>query len=148
MTDMTIAEVVAELKSLEKEFGNAPYSSISVRATRNFIMDACFYPNGITKSPSSHSSGNTFRETLADLRTEVAKQSALDERNTIRDMAIAIMRAHAEQGECRHAHLRSANFSDSVIAKYGERACAEAERVAGSGPFVIAPETNIANAAE
>jgi hypothetical protein len=57
---------------------------------------------------------------------------------TIRKMALSIIRITAELGECTDAALRNCGeFDPGQVRAYGEHACSDANEIAGKGPFSI-----------
>lgn len=138
----------SEVDMIADTFGAVPskrHTSIVIGLDRQPEVVATIYPNGICREPSITGRGATFREAIDALRQRALEMHADVERTIVRDMAISIMRAHADYGECRPEHLR-VTFDQSSIDRLGQQACAEAERIAGSGPFTISAGAGRPNA--
>jgi hypothetical protein len=143
-----ISAAKSEVDAIADTFGAEPskrHTYISIACDRQCEVVATIYPNGICREPTITGRGATFREAIDNLEKRAMEMHADVERMTIRDMAILIMRSHADHGECRPEHLR-VSFDQSVIDRLGKEACAEAERIAGSGPFTISMGAARANA--
>lgn len=61
-------------------------------------------------------------------------QYAID---TIKAMALDIIRITDERGQCSDADLRAGAFVDDEVVRFGEQACAKAAEMASKGPFSI-----------
>jgi hypothetical protein len=102
-----------------------------------------FYPRGIVGSSSREEGylridGDTFGELFRKLSEAWSEYEGRHRGQTIRKMALAIIRITAELGECTDAALRaSGEFDPGQIRAYGEQACADANEIAGKGPFKI-----------
>ena len=143
-----ISVAKAEVDMIADTFGAAPskrHTSILLSLDSSPEAIAMIYPNGICREPTITGRGASFREAIDALRQRALEMHADVERTIVRDMAIIIMRAHADHGECRPEHLR-VTFDQSAIDRLGQQACAEAERIAGAGPFTISTGAERANA--
>lgn len=144
-----ISAIKAEMDNIADEFGAASsrrhsYLSIAVDG-RSVRVSASLDPEGICRGTSIYCNGATLDEAMRGLREKARLIQADAERETIRNMAVLIMRSHADHGECRPEHLR-VDFDQRAIDRLGPRACAEAERIAGAGPFTISTGAERANA--
>lgn len=80
---------------------------------------------------------NDFDELLTAIKDKWDAYKEIHRLRTIRNMAIAIIRITAEQGECTDAALRADVFSGEEVARHGPEACVEANKIAANGPFAI-----------
>lgn len=143
---MTPHEVQAALKSLAHEMGG-PRSTITTfisteLGTAEKPICASVSPRGGLAGCFSVY-GATWPGLIAAIRekwTQVAGDYAA---NTLRAMALAIIRITAERGECSDAALRM-EFDAEEVAKFADEACRDAETI-GKGPFVVT-RTDGANA--
>ena len=78
-----------------------------------------------------------FDEAVETANIKWAEYSEKHGLRMVREMALAIIRITAEQGECTNAALRSDKFSNEDVIKFGERACIDATKIANNGPFSI-----------
>jgi hypothetical protein len=93
---------------------------------------------GVGGSQDFRVDGDTFAELHNALTTKWAEYEAKHRAETIRRMALAIIRITAELGECTDAALRNCGeFDPGQIKSYGEQACNDANDIAGRGPFSI-----------
>lgn len=102
---------------------------------------ASIYPYGITGSSFKEDGylrveADTLSELIEKLRSEWGKFSETHNARVVRKMALAIIRITAELGECTDAALRN-EFDAGQVNRFGERACADANEMAGKGPFAI-----------
>lgn len=144
-----ISAIKAEMDSIADEFGASPsrrhcYLSVSIDGGSVRIY-ASLDPEGVCRGTSVSGSGPTLYDAMRELRKKARLIQADAQRETIRKMAVLIMRSHADHGECRPEHLR-VDFDQSTVDRHGAAACAEAERIAGSGPFTISTGAERANA--
>ena len=144
-----ISAVKTEMDVIADEFGATSsrrhsYLSISVDGG-SVRVSASLDPEGVSRGTSLYCTGATLAEAMRGLREKARLIQADAEREAIRNMAILIMRSHADHGECRPEHLR-VDFDQRAIDRLGARACAEAERIAGSGPFTISSGVGLPNA--
>lgn len=101
------------------------------------VVTAQFYPSGMIGHTSFHFEADDWIDLKAQMVAKWAEHSDTHATNLIRNMALQIISITADQGECTDAALRGAKFEAADVAFYGERACAEAERIASCGPFSI-----------
>lgn len=81
--------------------------------------------------------GDTWQGVLDSLRAKWSEMSADIRKNTVRNMALAIIRITADTGSCTDAALRADKFSKSDILNCGVDACRMADGMASNGPFQI-----------
>lgn len=140
--DFTPAEMAAALREFCDEIGPNADSYASINTSRYYSKPGLpcslsLYPNGITGNGETVScNAATWREALSDVKDIWAERSDQRALNTIRSMALRIISITTDQGECSDAALR-AEFEARDVIRYGERACAEANEMAGRGPFSI-----------
>jgi len=138
-TDVTPAEISKELASIKNEAGANAYASLHVDCD-GYATDSVYavlYPYGMCSTKGSISvRGKTFEKALVDLREKWAKYSDEHRSQTIRSMALAIIRLTTETGDCTDAALRQ-EFDAAQIARWGDDACKLADEMAGKGPFSI-----------
>lgn len=140
MADMTLAEFRKGYLALAREIGPRAeiYPSFNDSGP---ILGASVYPLGITSGRRDiefRVHGETLSELLNALTVKWAEHSETYKRRTIRKMALAIIRTTADLGECTDAALRNCgDFDPGQIALFGQQACADANDIAGRGPFSI-----------
>ena len=133
---MNPTELRAELKKFESEVGPKADTSLSIHDYGEPVY-ASLYPFGITNNKGYIAvTADGWESAIEKLKAEWAKYSAEHQRQTIRDMALAIIRLTTEIGEATDAALRS-EFDPGTVERYGDEACAMANTMAGRGPFTI-----------
>jgi hypothetical protein len=137
--DLTHAEAVLAAKSLRDEVGPNAEVYIELCTTRwapSESLRGAIYPNGVGKSDAVRAYANTYAAVISALKAEWAKHADTASAKTIRDMALKIISITADEGTCSELSLCRA-FSAGEVKTYGDRACEEATRIAGNGPFSI-----------
>lgn len=144
---MTPKEFKAELRKFASEIGPKAEVCASIDEDDHPLVVRCsIYPLGLA-SPEARRGGGVvgnlygiggddFPEALKALRKEWSKHADLHRAQIIKALALAIIRITAEFGSCSDAALRQ-DFDPGSIERYGEDACAEANRMASAGPFAI-----------
>lgn len=135
---MTPKEFQAELAAIVKEVGPSAdvYAMISTGGSKPIHVS--LYPTGMGVDRRAFMlQVETFEEALTATRAKWAEQKEEHERQLVRRMALRIIEITALTGECTDAALRGDKFSTEEVARYGERACADANDIAGRGPFAI-----------
>lgn len=96
------------------------------------------YPRGMGYGgeTSVSVSAVTFEEAFASLRAKWAEVRADHDHETLRRMALRIIRITDEQGECTDAALRQ-HFDPNEIKRLGSEALTLADKMAAGGPFTI-----------
>jgi hypothetical protein len=113
--------------------------------SHNLPVTAHVYLRGVVDNVSYAVRVPTWGDLVPALRAKHTEHIAEHRHRVAREMALEIIRATAEVGECSTTRLRM-KFSADEIARLGSDACAEADRMASNGPFSIAPMVG-ANAA-
>lgn len=139
-----LKELFAPVKAMLPERADV---YISVYPMRRMPLTLSVYPEGIIKRRRVEVEGDTWEGLFAAIQERWAEAFGEHERQLIRKMALDIIRITAEMGACSDAALRAGEFSHEEVARYGERACADANEIAGKGPFTITPISAISNAA-
>ena len=138
--DFTLPEAVAAFKAFAASIGGNARCSASLGdfgARTGALVHAYFQPQGSgIATPGFLIYGTNWRDLLANCEAKWAEFSDAHAFNIVREMALAIIALTADLGECTDAALR-AKFDAADIARYGERACAQATEMAGLGPFSI-----------
>jgi len=146
---MTEAEIFEALEALQNECGPLAIADLAFKvnarpaAVRTFHV--CLRPLGEgNEAPWVFGRGDSGRAAIADARAKWLAEKDAHRAELLNRMALAIIDITARQGACSDAALRAENFHQSDIAELGAEACAEAERMASSGPFVIVatPQSN------
>jgi hypothetical protein len=138
---MSPAEIKAALKALAADAGPKAYASVDISAETVAVVSACLYPNGITNSSAVRVEATGFAEAVEKLTRAWEARRDLNDKHTIRKMALSIIEVTTDQGECSDAALRGCGFSQRQIDAMGDAACSEATRLATGGPFSIVPTT-------
>ena len=103
------------------------------------LFKATLYSRGVGYGDAEFEvTGDTFAELYKSMADKWAGHGEIHRARTIRKMALAIIRITAELGECTDAALRNCGeFDIAQVKAYGEQACADANDIAGKGPFSI-----------
>lgn len=140
MSDLTHAEAVEAFKAFAKEV--SPQASVIVGLNANQYcrnvapLHATLYPRGVGYDRAFSVDGDTYADLLANTRAAWADHGDKHGAETIRNMALQIISITADEGSCSEFSLCKA-FSAGEVKTYGDRACEEATRIAGNGPFSI-----------
>ena len=149
---MAPTEAAQALEDLRREVGEKADAHMSLRLPVRLYgemkplpaLRVSLYPRGTLGKWTVEAGGDTFGEALGNARAAWIEARDGNEGQLIRDMALQIIRITADLGECTDAALRQ-HFEARDVERLGERACAEANDIAGRGPFAIV-ETSGANA--
>lgn len=136
--DLTHAEAVDAFRQIKADIGSNAYVSVSLNVdpwAGGGILLASIYPEGVSKN-AVRVTANTFAELLALAKAKVVERTDTLGAKTIREMALRIISITADEGSCSEFSLCKA-FSAGEVKAYGDRACEEATRIAGNGPFLI-----------
>lgn len=135
---MTPKEIQDALKALRDEIGGKCDVSFSI-STRHArpITSFCWPVGHGDDAPFFHGTHDDWQEAFAAVRAKWGEISADVRRETVRKMALAIIRITADIGECTNAALRADEFTEEDIIAYGEEACQQADTMAANGPFSI-----------
>lgn len=140
---MTPLEFRAASRALAKEIGSKAEISSHFSDYCDEPLSALVYPRGSFGNGRVHDASFTvrafsFEDLLNGVRAKWIEYAEAHRQRSIREMALEIIRITAEHGECTDAQLRgSTKFSHAEIGLYGEAACADANDIAGRGPFSI-----------
>lgn len=144
---MTPMQFKTAIRDLEREVGSKADVYAHIATKSGPVISGVIYPFGIGSNKGSvRSSADDFETLLANLRASWAEHKEEHAKQTIRKMALEIIRITADFGECRDAGLRTAGFLHEEIARFGSAACVDANDIAGRGPFAIL-ESGAVNAA-
>lgn len=94
------------------------------------------YRDGVVGGVTFSFEAETFEEALRLGREKWEAQRIKHEARVVRQIALAIIRITAEQGECTDAALRQ-EFDSEDIARFGKLAIEDANAIAANGPFAI-----------
>lgn len=141
--DLTPAEFRKAVSDFARTIGK--YAEISthcyslgwLHSSKEPALEASVYPAGISKNRAFGVNAETFRDLLAAIEAKWASYRDQHRVELIRRMALKIIEITAVQGVCSDAALRADVFSAEDVAAYGGEACAEADRMAAGGPFMI-----------
>lgn len=144
---MEIDEIQSALKAIASEIGPRAIVNISISASGDHY--GFCYPRGHGKDDYFMATGKTFADIIEGVRAKWAERAALASEQTIRDMALAIVRITYDTGSCSDAQLRGDGFDASDILRFGDQAVTRANEMADKGPFsiTVAPGANDAVAA-
>lgn len=136
---MTPTEARAAFLAFEREVG--PNADVMMSFNRHSdstrALHVSVYPSGIAKDDLSFRvDADDWDELLAAVRAKWDEHKDRHRSQTIRKMALEIIRITADLGECTDAALRD-RFNAGEIRAYGKDACADANTIAGKGPFTI-----------
>lgn len=137
---MTPKEIYEAVKALREEIG--PKAVVSLDIGGNDFHDdkpiwAYCKPVGHgVESPTISEWVEDWSDGLEIIRTRWAEMSERAHAETIKKMALAIIRITAEQGECTDAALR-AEFHAADCERHGDAACEMANEMASNGPFLV-----------
>lgn len=137
---MTPAEIHAEICALAAEAGSRATVNVTIGGGGAAVGPYIFgflYPDGITGATAPiRMSGNDFTTVLAGLRAKWDERAETHRRETIRKLALAIIRITADRGECTDRDLR-VEFDAEEVARYSADAVADANAIAANGPFAV-----------
>lgn len=136
---MTPKEIQAAVRALRDEIGGKCDVSfwIASDAYRGKPITIHCRPRGYKVDAYIHGEVDDWPEALAFVRAKWAEIAADVRRETVRKMALAIIRITADIGQCTNAALRADDFTERDIEMYGEEACQQADSMAANGPFKI-----------
>lgn len=136
---MTPQEIHEALTALAAEIGPQAHLSVSVGVSKySNGLNGSIYPNGISSSSVNlHTrKAETWEGVIEEMRAAWEQHRDLHASNTIKGMALAIIRLTAEHGECTDQALR-VEFGQQEIDLYGEQSAELATEMGGNGPFKI-----------
>jgi len=130
-----IAEIRAQLATLKAEVGSKAEVSFTVGLDSHSAY-VYLAPEGILGKRRLIEHGNSFEECFEKVTTRWRECAESCRAETVKKMALAIIRLTAELGECSDAALR-AEFDSTEVSRYGQEACELANKMAANGPFKI-----------
>lgn len=139
MEDISTAEYRKAIRALKARVG-LKCDAYTYIETEGLAYSVSLYPNGIGGRNDGYLNkrSDTLAGALKDIGDAWTEYEAKHKTATIRKMALAVIRITAELGECTDAALRNCGeFDHNHIKAYGEQACADANDIAGRGPFSI-----------
>jgi hypothetical protein len=124
------------------------YPSADHAVHKDAPIRVTLYPRGMgshTDEMLITAPAETFEEAFADMAAKWSAHQEVFHARTVKRMALAIIRHQDAHGECTEAHLRTdpimsherIGFTQAEIDRYRVEACAEANKIAGKGPFTI-----------
>ena len=144
---MTPKEIRAAGLAFAREIGPRADIYISVNSSGwEKALGAAVYPTGVGHDAAIRVEADDWAELFDVLRAKWSECSERRHRETVRTMALEIIRLTADQGECTDAALRAGEFDAADVARYAAEAVADANAIASNGPFAIVPAAK-ANAA-
>ena len=139
--EMTIAEFREQIAAFEKSVG--PWAQVYVTLCSNKdpygkVWGGSLYVNGVVKGQAFLVHADSLSDLYRMICAEWDKQASNHRTVKIRKMALSIIAVTADTGSCSDAALRAhGDFTQSEIDQYGADACAQANDIAGRGPFEI-----------
>ena len=133
---MTPLEAQKRLKAFRARVGGNSDVFVCVESA-DAPLSAAVYPDGVGRNCALRVKGVTFESLFEQLDAQWDEYAAKHRASKLRRMALRIIEATAERGQCDDMLLRDAGFTQSEITALGEEACAEADRMASNGPFKI-----------
>lgn len=137
---MTPREFRTALRKIKQDMGTQADVWVMISSNdspRDPALLASAYVNGMVHGMTFSEKADTFDELLEQLTAKWASYKEEHERQFVRKLALRIIEITAETGECTDAALRGRDFTKEDVIRYGERACAEADDIAGRGPFKL-----------
>lgn len=150
VTEMTPQEIRAELRKIEKEVeGKSPHVWVNFNSgTGGMALHGKIrfdWLMGDDGAPPVEA--DTWPELLSGLRSGYAAYTKKYRADTVRKLALEIIRITAERGTCTEADLRMGPFSAEQVKTLVEEACQDADKIAANGPFNVLRDAAKANAA-
>lgn len=143
---MTPQEAAAELLALRKQV-SAKADMYAYLNEDTGKLKCALQPAGISATGTRLTAeADDWPELIAGIRAAWAEYSDTHRRETIRSMALEIIRATAEHGMCSDFTLRM-KFSAEDVARYCADAIEDANEIASNGPFSVVTSTEKSNAA-
>ena len=135
--DLTLSEARDAFMAFKARVSSKCSCDPRIETSGPHLVTAYFQPEGYgPNAPFFTMKADTLRDLLAACEAKWSEYSDQHGVNVTREMALAIICITADLGECTDAALR-AKFDAADIARYGDRACAQATEMAGLGPFSI-----------
>lgn len=131
---MTPQEIHDDLKALCAEIG--PKATAHVGLSGTYTLHCSVQPDGYNGKVRLAADVKDWADIIPALRAAWEEHRDLHASNTIRGMALAVIRLTAEHGECTDQALR-VEFTQQDIDRYGEQSADLATEMGGKGPFKI-----------
>lgn len=138
---MTPQEFRKELIAFRSSIGPNAYVTAGICGldwgAERGTLDCTVYPDGLTRSGESFTVyAEDWDALLYVAKKKWDEHQSEYQRQTVRKMALAIIKITAEIGQCTDAALRD-KFSETQIKHCGKLAVADANKIAANGPFDI-----------
>lgn len=145
--EMTVREYAQAIAKFEKTIGARASVSTFVTPASKLPLHCSVYATGsYSKGADFSVDAETFGELFAAVTAKWAEYEGRHRVDTIKKMALAIIRITSDLGECTDAALRNCGeFDPGQVKSYGDEACTVADNMADKGPFSIV-ELGTANA--
>lgn len=138
---MTPKEYAKGIVAFQSSMGTANAhvtTYINTAAGRDAAIRAAVYSNWPSGDAEFEVQADTFTELFDAVKAKWIEHAAKYRAEMIRKMALKIITITANIGHCTDAALRGTfEFSEKDVTTYGAEACAEANEIAGKGPFEI-----------
>lgn len=140
MSDLSHAEAVEAFKAFAAEMGPSATVIVALNSSQfgrdKLPLRVSLYPRGVGYDRLISVDGASYAELLDNAKAALAEHDDKHGAETIRKMALQIISITADAGSCSEFSLCK-TFSPAEVKTYGDRACEEATRIAGNGPFSI-----------
>ncbi len=134
---MTPTEIRDSLRLLAGRIGGDAGIDVSIRPNGSrFPIEGVIYPFGITKSTAIRIQAEDWPEAVTLLNERWNDSRDGLQAQTIKTMALAIIRLTDEHGECTDQMLR-AEFDAGDVTAFMDRAIERADTMASNGPFSV-----------
>lgn len=130
-------EIASKLRAFEKMVGPKAKAYLNVDSRNMKPIYFSLYSRGMVENSTLNFEADTFEECFATAETKWAECSDRFRHETVRKMALAIIRITADQGECTDAALRADGFDAADLLAYSKGAVEDANKIASNGPFSI-----------
>ena len=148
---MTPKEIKEAVTALAQEIGPQAHISLDIKNGQvrpdELVMGYCRPLDWDKDSAIILVYAPDYLGALNSIRAEWNKIKDDVTATAVRKLALAIIEATEDIGECSDAALRGRGFAQADIDRYGKDACEAADKMASNGPFGITRSYG-ANAAE
>ena len=135
---MTPKEFKSAIEAFVPKLGERGKVYVSIHYGVEGALEAGVYTNWPMGDPCFRAHADTFSDLFPLICDRWEAYKDAHRTKTIRKLALEIIRITAEFGECTDAHLRGVySFSAKDVTELGTLACADANAIAGNGPFSI-----------
>lgn len=139
---MTPKEIQAALIAFKATVGErADVSAVVTDRASQQPLNLTVWPAGLCHSQDCRFTidADDWQELLDAAAAKWAEHKEIHRAQITKKMALAIIATTSAFGTCSAAALRGNGFSGEDVIAYGAEACTEANKMAESGPFTIAP---------